>query len=160
MGKGGPGASSWFCHSAHSTASLSFPSCLPTQTPWGGEGRPTPDSFHLALRLCCGLPDWASGDEEETGEATSPLEVLSQVKESAQRGRVGIPLPELWLRVQLCAKSPHAITASMSVLWSSNVVKSVFQAQEIIFPPNLFFFNGTLSQSMAPLSFQLFKRQT
>ena len=57
-------------------------------------------------------------------------------------------------------KIPHAITASMSVLWSSKVVKSVFQAQEIIFSPNLFFFNGILSQSMAPLSFQLFKPQT
>lgn len=85
---------------------------MATQTPWGGEGRPNPDSFHLALGLCCGLADWASGDEEGTGEATSSPEVLPWVKESGQRGRVGIPFPELWLHAWLCAKCPHAIVGS------------------------------------------------
>ena len=113
MGKGGPGASSRFCHSAHSTASLSFPRCQATQTPWGREGRTTRDSFHLALRLCCGLVDWASGDQEGTGEVTSPLEVLSQVEESGQRGRVGIHflssgyVSSSVLRVHMQSLVPH-----------------------------------------------------
>lgn len=48
MGKGGPGASSWFCHSAHSTASLSFQlSAHPDSLGWGKEATPRIPSILL-----------------------------------------------------------------------------------------------------------------
>ena len=96
--------------------------------------------------------DWAHTETDRTLKGNyTPIKINLKKKYT----RLGYT-NDVWMSISISGLSSQDSTCNHCLnvcTLSSNVVKLVFQAQEIIFSPNLSFFNGFISQSMAQLSF-------